>query len=109
MRKGLLSTKRALFFFLLSIAGFVAWLYLATFAGILLLACRTGWVVIEADSLMHVESALMLSACIVVAFITIYSVASIASDITNVSSRRSEISILQENRRFQGRYIYIVV
>jgi len=84
MRKGRLSTKRALFFFLLSIAGFVAWLYLATFAGILLLACRTGWVVIEADSLMHVESAIMLSASIVVAFITIYSVASLASDITNV-------------------------
>lgn len=83
MTKGRLSTKRALFFFLLAIVGFVAWLYLATFAGILLLACRTGFVVIGADSLMPVESALMLSACIVVAFITIYSVASIASDITN--------------------------
>ena len=84
MTKGRLSTKRGLFFSLLAIVGFVAWLYLATFAGILLLAYRTGLVVIEADSLMPVESALMLSASIVVAFITIYSVAAIASDITNV-------------------------
>jgi len=84
MRKGRLSGKQALFFFLLAIAGFVAWLYLATFAGILLTACRTGMVVIKADTLMPFESALMFSASIFVALITIFSIASIASELTNV-------------------------
>jgi len=73
--------KEALLLSLLAISGFVALLYLAAFAQILLLAWRTGPVIIKADSLMPVESALMLSACIVMAFITIYSVAAIASEL----------------------------
>ena len=84
MRKGRLSRKQAFLFMLLAISGLVAWLYLTSFAGILLLACRTGLVVIKADSLMPIESAIVFCACIVIAFITIYSVAAIASDLTNV-------------------------
>jgi len=81
MREGRFSMKEALLLSLLAISGFVAFLYLAGFAGILLLAHETGMVVIQADSLMPVESALMLSACIVMAFITIYSLAAIASEL----------------------------
>ena len=81
MREGRLSIKEALLFSLLAISGFVAFLYLAGFAGILLLAHETGMVVIKADSLMPAESAIMLSACIVMAFITIYSLAAIASEL----------------------------
>ena len=81
MRGGCLSGKEALLFSLLAISGFVALLYLATFAQILLMACRTGLVVIKADSLMPAESAMMLWACIVMGFMTIYSLAAIASEL----------------------------
>jgi len=81
MRVGRLSMKEALLLSLLAISGFVALLYLAAFAQILPIACRTGLVVIKADSLMPTESAIMLWACIVMGFITIYSLAAIASDL----------------------------
>jgi len=81
MREGHLSRKEALLFSVLAISGFVSLLYLAAFAGILLLAHRTGLVIIKADTLMPAESAIMLSACIVMAFITIYSLAAIASEL----------------------------
>jgi len=81
MREDRLSGKEALLLSLLAISGFVASLYLASFAQILLLAYRTGLVMIKADSLMPAESALMLSACIVMGFITIYSLAAIASEL----------------------------
>ena len=81
MREGRLSRKEALIMSLLAISGFVALLYLAAFAQILLLAYRTGLVMIKADGLMPVESALMLSASIVMAFMTFYSVAAIASEL----------------------------
>ena len=82
MREGCLSKKEAILFSVLAISGLVALLYLAAFAEILLLAHRTGLVVIKADSLMPVESALMLSASVVMVFVTIYSVAAIVSELT---------------------------
>ena len=81
MREGRLSTREALFFSMLAISALVALLYLALFAGILLLAWRTGLVVIKADSLTLFESAFMLSACVAMAFITVYSISAIVFEL----------------------------
>jgi len=77
----MLSRKQALAFCVLAVSGFAGWLYLATFAGILLFVYRTGEIVIKADSLMPAESILMLWSSVVLYIITVYSVSAIASQL----------------------------
>lgn len=82
--------KQALALATIAISGFLAWLYLATFAGILNLAYRTGEITIKADSLMLVESLLLLLASICIAYMVIHSLVAIASQL-----RRSRESIVE--------------
>lgn len=67
-----LPKKEALALFAVAIVGFTAWLYLTTFAGIIDLASRTGEVIIRADSLMPVESVLLLCISNGLAFMATY-------------------------------------
>jgi len=66
---------------MVAIAGIVACLYLATFAGVLMVAYRTGEVVIKADGLMFIESLLLLWASACMASIVLYSLRAMGSDI----------------------------
>jgi len=75
------SRKRALVFLVLAISGFAGCLYLTAFAGILLLVYRTGEIVIKADALMPAESLLLIWCSIVFAYITIWSISTIASQL----------------------------
>ena len=76
-----LSGRQGLALVIVAIAGIVACLYLATFAGVLLVAYRTGEVVIKADSLMFIESLLLLWASACMASIVLYSLRAMGSDI----------------------------
>jgi len=76
-----MSKKEALLSLLLAITGFAGWLYLASFAGILNLAYRTGEVVIKADALMLVESLLLLGVSFSLALIALCSAIALASQL----------------------------
>jgi len=76
-----LSGRQALALLIVAIAGIVAWLYLTTFAGILIIAYRTGEVVIKADRLMLLESLLLLWASVCIASIVVYSLRVMGSEI----------------------------
>jgi hypothetical protein len=65
-----LPKKEALTLFAVAIVGFTAWLYLTTFAGIMDYASRTGEVIIRTDSLLPVESILLLCVSNGLAFMT---------------------------------------
>ncbi len=67
-----LSKKEILNLFAVAIVGFTSWLYLTTFAGIMDFACRTGEVIIRADSLLPAESILILCVSNGLAFMAIY-------------------------------------
>ena len=67
-----LPKKEALTLFAVAIVGFTAWLYLTTFAGVMDYACRTGEVIIRADSLLPVESILMVCVSNGLALMTIH-------------------------------------
>ena len=76
-----LSWKQALAFCVLAISSFAGWLYVVSFAGILLFVYRTGGVVIKADSLLPAESFLLLGVSFCLALIALYSVMAIASQL----------------------------
>jgi len=65
----------------LAISSFAGWLYVVTFAGVLLFIYRTGGVVIKADSLMLAESFLLLGVSFCLALIALYSAMAIVSQL----------------------------
>jgi hypothetical protein len=65
-----LSKKEVLTLFAVAIVGFTGWLYLTTFAGIMYSACRSGEIIIRADSLLHAESILLICVSNGLAFMT---------------------------------------
>ena len=64
-----------------AVAGIVAWLYLTSFAGILIVAYTRGEFVIRGDPLMLIEALLLLSASVLPASMMVHSLRLIGSEI----------------------------
>jgi hypothetical protein len=71
---------RAFVLLVTAVAGIVAWLYLISFAGILIVAYTSGQFVIKGDSLMLIESFLLLSASVLPASMVVHSLRLIGSE-----------------------------
>jgi len=76
-----LSKKEAAGYFLAALVGLVAWLYLTSLAGLLNYISRAGELLIGADRLMLGESIALFAASICIAFVVIYSLSALVSQI----------------------------